>query len=128
MKKRNQTVRFYPIKGRRIKKIRGYARRTDKVYSEIDNYCSDNDKIYEVAWIVKGIYKITYGDIIGFICVKLFTLGIKYTLSHDTISTVFTIYSNERSINIDLNEVSKSVEPSNFIEYLGRTDWTHKLK
>lgn len=78
--------------------------------------------------MVKGIYEVTYGDIMGFICIRLFTLGIKYTMSHDTTSKVFVIRSGEKSINIDLDEISKSIKPSNFIEYLGRIDWVHKLK
>ena len=96
--RKNQYFRFYPIRGRRIKKIRGYVRLKEKSEIKALNECCnddyEDDPIFEAAYSNHPYY-ITYIDIIETISLHLSVLRISYKFSYNTASRELTIHLGE---------------------------------
>ena len=89
--RKNQYIRFYPIRGRRIKKIRGYVRLKDKSETKALNECCDNDNLIFESAYDNGPYSITYSNIIKLISLHLDSLRVNYSLTYDAVMQLLLI-------------------------------------
>lgn len=127
--RKNQYFRFYPTKGRRIKKIRGYVRmkyRSD--VKALDECCDDSyedDPIFEAAYTF-GPDSICYCHIIEWISLHLNSLRISHSLSYDTINKILTIHHGNESIKVNLDEIVPTaikLKLKSITDYIRRTTW-----
>lgn len=130
--RKNQYFRFYPIKGRRIKKIRGYVRMKYKSdIKALDECCDDSyedDPIFEAAY-KNGPDSICYCHIIELISLHLNSLRISHSLSYDTMERILTIHFKDKSTKVQLDEIITTIlnlksERKSLIDYIRRTIWT----
>ena len=121
--RKNQYIRFYPIKGRRIKKIRGYVRL--KKLSDLKVlrlYCNESDSIFD------SVYEdidLTYYDIIKIISLQLDIHRIEFELRYKN-ATLYIILET-KTIEINLrNEFLKALKINSLMDYVRRTIWIRK--
>ena len=132
--RKNQYIRFYPIRGRRIKKIRGYVRMKYKSEVRSLNECCTNtdkdDNIFKAAYR-NGPDSITYADIISLVALHLESMRVTYYLSYDIDKRELTIHFKESITKVQLDDIITTVlnlksERKSLIDYIRRTIWIRK--
>ena len=124
----NQYIRFYPTKGRRIKKIRGYVRLKDRSETKaLDECCDDENLVFEAAYSNHPYY-ITYMDIIETISLHLSILRFSYKFSYNAVERELIIYFKDKSTKVQLDEIITTIlnlksERKSLIDYVRRTIW-----
>lgn len=129
--RKNQYIRFYTIRGRRIKKIRGYVRLKDKSETKALNECCDNDNLIFESAYDNGPYSITYSNIIKLISLHLDSLRVNYSLTYDAVGKVLNINLGSNAIIINLDDLITTVlnlksERKSLTDYVRRTIWIGK--
>lgn len=129
--RKNQYFRFYPIKGRRIKKIRGYVRMKYKSEVSMADSCCDNDNLIFESAYDNGPYSITYSNIIKLISLHLDSLRVNYSLTYDAVGKVLNINLGSNAIIINLDDLITTIlnlksERKSLTDYVRRTIWIRK--
>jgi hypothetical protein len=129
--RKNQYFRFYPIKGRRIKKIRGYVRMKYKSEVSMSDSCCDNDNLIFESAYDNGPDSIIYYHIIELISLHLNSLRINHYLSYDAVSRELTIHFKNSMTKVQLDDIITTVlnlksERKSLIDYIRRTIWIRK--
>lgn len=131
--RKNQYFRFYPIKGRRIKKIRGYVRMKEKSEISMANSCCDDDNLIFESAYDNGPDSIVYYHIIELISLHLNSLRISHSLSYDAIERILTIHFKNESIKAQLDNIITTIlnlksERKSLIDYIRRTHYDLQSK